>query len=197
MIEMKIVLVDHNDSFTYNIVALIKKVSGKRPLVMPSYAIDWQVLQEADKIILSPGSGLPRDFVNMRQILHRFKSTKNILGICLGHQGIATYFGAQLSNMSQVVHGQPKTIHHFNNSMLFDGLPTAFTVGLYHSWVVDRFSFSDQLTITAQTTDGQIMALQHKQYPIFGVQFHPESFISEFGFEIINNFLNIDTNATI
>ncbi len=188
---MKIVLIDHNDSFTYNIVEQLRKISGQTPVVIASGEVEISTLQKFDKIILSPGPGLPRDFVNIKRILNRYKNTKPILGICLGHQAIAHYFGAKLANLPQVVHGQPKKIIQVNKSIIFKGLPDQITVGLYHSWVVDENDFPKVLQITATDKSGRIMALQHHKLPIFGVQFHPESHMTLKGEKMLFNFINL------
>ena len=186
---MKLALIDHNDSFTYNIVELLRQFSRLTLEVLRSDDLRPEDLQVYDKLILSPGPGLPRDFVHIKEILDRYKNQKPILGICLGHQAIATYFGAKLLNLSQVVHGQPKEIIQKNQGDLFAGLPARLEVGLYHSWVVSNENFPVALSINATTTGGQIMALQHKQLPLYGVQFHPESFMTEYGKELMQNFL--------
>jgi len=187
---MKIALIDHNDSFTYNIVELMRQLN--RPVeVLVSDKVTPESLEMYDKLILSPGPGLPEDFVNIKRILNRYKDKKVILGVCLGHQAIATYFGAKLLNLSQPVHGQPKEINWQNSGDLFVGLPKRFEVGLYHSWVVDQNSLPDELIVTAISYDAHVMGIQHKRWPLYGVQFHPESFMTEYGKELMQNFLNI------
>ncbi len=186
---MKIVIIDHQDSFTYNIVELIRQAVDLEPDIIPADAINLDDLSKYDKIILSPGPGLPRDFVNIKHILDRYKTSKSILGICLGHQAIAQYFGSKLENLSFVIHGQPKQIEVVNQNKLFYKIPLVFTVGLYHSWVVSKVDLAQDLQIDAFSTDGMIMALSHKQYNIYGVQFHPESYITEYGRQLIKNFV--------
>jgi len=188
---MNVVLIDHNDSFTYNIVELLRKITKKEPKIIASESVNIDDLQCFDKIILSPGPGLPTDFINIKNILDAYKNTKPILGICLGHQAIAHYFGVKLYNLPQVVHGQPKEILQVKESVLFKGLPLKMTVGLYHSWVVDTQNFPDELQITATDKNGRIMALQHKNRLIFGVQFHPESHMTEAGEKLLYNFIHL------
>ncbi len=186
---MKTIIVDHQDSFTYNIVELISQAVSVTPDVIPAKNLDIKTLNQYDKIILSPGPGLPRDFVNIKQILDTYKTNKHILGICLGHQAIATYFGGQLYNLNQVVHGQPKSVKIIRTSLLFDNLPAVFEVGLYHSWVVSQDHFPVDLHIDALSDDGLIMSLSHKNYNIYGLQFHPESYITQYGQQMIKNFI--------
>jgi len=187
---MKVVIVDHQDSFTYNIVELIRKAVGLEPAVFPANNLDIKTLSKFDKIILSPGPGLPKDFMNIKHIIDTYKTTKHILGICLGHQAIATYFGAKLINMKTVVHGQPAVINHKTEHFLFRNMPKNFQAGLYHSWVVSKEKFPRELEITALSADNKIMALSHCFYKIYGVQFHPESYITKYGEQLIKNFLN-------
>ena len=188
---MKLALIDHNDSFTYNIVELLRQFKRVSLDVILSGEVQLDTLQTYDKLILSPGPGLPREFVNIKHILERYKHLKPILGICLGHQAIATYFGAKLLNLKQPVHGQLKEISLQNNGDLFVDLPARMEVGLYHSWVVDTENFPAELQVTAVSYDGYIMALQHKKLPLYGLQFHPESFMTEYGNELMNNFLEL------
>jgi anthranilate synthase/aminodeoxychorismate synthase-like glutamine amidotransferase len=187
---VKIVIIDHYDSFTYNIVELIRQAVSITPDVIPSNDLILSDLDQYDKIILSPGPGLPRDFISIKHVLDLYKEYKSILGICLGHQGIAHYFGAHLENLKEVIHGQCRIVETFNNNLLFNNLPDTFKVGLYHSWVVSRNDFPSELKITALSNDGHIMGLEHKIYNIYGVQFHPESYITEHGLELIKNFIN-------
>jgi len=188
---MKLALIDHNDSFTYNIVELLRQFNRLSVEVLSSDDLKPEDLQKYDKLILSPGPGLPRDFVHIKEILDCCKNQKPILGICLGHQAIATYFGAKLLNLPQVVHGQPKEIIQKCHGNLWTGLPIRFKVGLYHSWVVSSENFPAELSVNATTINGQIMAIQHKKLPLYGVQFHPESFMTEYGKEIMQNFLDL------
>ncbi len=186
---MSIVIIDHQDSFTYNIVELLRKI-GKDADVVSIHQPDIDGLSAYDHLILSPGPGFPEDYKRTVQILDAYHTQKKILGICLGHQIIASYFGAKLRNMSKVVHGQAKQVFKTPKAQLFHGLPSSFKAGLYHSWIVSQDDFPAVLQITAQTEKQEIMALSHSEYPIFGVQFHPESYISEYGSQILTNFID-------
>ena len=186
---MSIVIIDHQDSFTYNIVELLRKI-GKDADVISIHQLNMDELSDYDYLILSPGPGFPEDYKKTFQILDTYHTQKKILGICLGHQIIASYFGAKLQNMSKVIHGQPKQVFTTPNAQLFRRLPKSFKVGLYHSWIVSQDDFPLVLQITAQTEKQEIMALSHNEFPIFGVQFHPESYISEYGSQILTNFIN-------
>lgn len=186
---MKIVLIDNYDSFTHNICELLYQLGHNVDLLSAS-DYSAEKIKMADKIIISPGPSLPKDYPVLKDILSKFYSTKSILGICLGHQAISQFFCADLYNLSEVVHGQAHKISVDNDSILFKNLPSSFSVALYHSWAVVKDSIPESLKITAISEDNVVMAVQHKKYDIHGIQFHPESFISEFGAEIISNFLN-------
>jgi anthranilate synthase component 2 len=188
---MKIALIDHNDSFTYNLVELIRKINGKKPDVLVTGQFLSADLEKYDKIILSPGPGLPKDFIHTMRLLDTYKHHKHIFGICLGHQAIAYYFGAKLGNLKKVVHGQQKNILIKNHDVLFNHLPEQIQVGLYHSWIVSTTDFPDELLVTAEGENQEIMAFRHKSFSIFGVQFHPESFLTPYGHQILQNFLKI------
>ena len=138
---------------------------------------------------MSPGPGIPDEHCILNKLLKEFHQSKSILGICLGHQSIAEYFGAQLVNLIDVKHGFATTLTHFSNCILFNNVPNSFKVGHYHSWVVSESSFPDSLEITSKNSDGIIMSIQHKEFDIKGVQFHPESVLTEYGMKIIENWL--------
>lgn len=188
---MDIALIDNNDSFTYNIVELIRKITDKKIQVFSAENLDVEKLNAFDKLIFSPGPGLPEHFPVMYSVLEKYGTTKKILGICLGHQAICKFFGAKLINLDNVVHGQSKKIHILNNDGIFSSLPSEIIVGLYHSWVVDKENFPSEIEITSQCQAGNIMSVKHRRFGIYGVQFHPESFITTFGEQIIANFLNL------
>lgn len=189
---METALIDNNDSFTYNIVELIRRIPGCDLTVIPCEKTDISELERYDKLILSPGPGLPEEFPRLQDILDSFYSTKPILGICLGHETIAQYFGAELIHLPSVIHGQPKEIQVIEESVLFKNIPAKFTAGLYHSWAIDRENLPSGLQITGISEEGNIMSFQHKEFNLFGVQFHPESIITEYGKELMENFLNIE-----
>jgi anthranilate synthase/aminodeoxychorismate synthase-like glutamine amidotransferase len=186
---MKAVLIDNNDSFTYNIVELIRAIPGSRLDVIPYEKLKMDKLRSYENIILSPGPGLPDDFPVLQDVLNNYHSTKSILGICLGHEAIAKFFGAELSHLPAVVHGQPKAINVVKESLLFTNMPAKFNAGLYHSWVIEKSKFPDELEITGLSDEGNIMSFQHKTLKLFGVQFHPESIITEYGNDMMENFL--------
>lgn len=187
----KILLLDNNDSFTFNVVELIRSLGKYNLEVIPSNNISVEDIRPFEKIIISPGPGLPKDFPILSKILIEFASKKPILGICLGHQAICEYFGAKLLNLPDVIHGQPKQTTLISKSKLFMGIPSEFSVGLYHSWFVAKNNFPKELIITSKSEDNIIMSIEHKTLPIYGVQFHPESFITENGAKLIDNFLKI------
>lgn len=187
---MKILLIDNNDSFTYNLMQILKD-AGSNVSVVKEHDFRAEHASEADKIILSPGPGHVTEYPNMTKLISDFHETKPILGVCLGHQAIASFFGAKLENTPQVHHGERCKIKILNKkNILFRGLDEFIHVGRYHSWVVDRANFPDALDITAETPQGIIMAISHKTYNIQGVQFHPESIMTDFGIRIIVNWLN-------
>jgi anthranilate synthase component 2 len=188
---MKLLIVDNFDSFTFNIVELIKRIGMVRFDIIKSNHVIINDVKYYDKIIFSPGPGLPKEFPIMFDILKSYLATKSFLGVCLGHQAIAEFFGAQLENLDSVVHGIKKTIAVTDtNEVLFNRLPKKIDVGLYHSWIVSKKKLPECLKITAESEDGQIMALAHKHYNIRGVQFHPESIMTDAGKTIIHNWLN-------
>ena len=188
---MKIALIDNNDSFTYNVVDYLRQMEDVVLSIIPTHKVNILELEKFDKIILSPGPGLPKDFVNLNIVIKEFYKTKPILGICLGHQAIAKYFGAKLINISPVIHGQAHELRILNRTQLFQKLPLKFKVGLYHSWAVGQEDFPEDLSIDAYSEQNIIMSFSVNGYPIWGVQFHPESHITEYGFEILQNFIEL------
>ncbi len=188
---MNILLLDNNDSFTYNIVDLFRKFKDVN-LVVESSNNDNLNFDNFDKFIISPGPGLPKDFPNIFKLIEYCKlNNKAILGICLGMQAIAQYFGGDLLRLENVVHGQTKIIDIDNTSLLYKNLPNNIKVGLYHSWAVNSKTLSKDLKITSLSQNNIIMSLEHKNFPIYGIQYHLESFLSEFGYIILLNFLEI------
>lgn len=187
---MKLLILDNYDSFTYNLVHLIEKASDIEFEVRRNDKISLTEVEQFDKILLSPGPGLPKDAGIMPELLKRYADSKNILGVCLGLQAIGENFGATLKNLDEVVHGLATTIQLTENDFLFDHCPANFKVGRYHSWVIDQQNFPEVLTITATDDKGSIMALKHKTLNVRGVQFHPESILSEYGETILKNWIN-------
>ena len=185
---MNIVIIDNYDSFTYNLAHLVRQL-GATVSVYRNDQFDMSQLERFDKIILSPGPGIPSEAGLMPDVIRTFAGRKPILGICLGHQAIGEAFGARLTNLTDVYHGVATEGTHFGNDTLFDGIPQRIVMGRYHSWVVDRAGFPDCLMVTAVSDDGQIMALRHKQLDIRGLQFHPESVLTPMGAQMLSNWL--------
>lgn len=192
----KILVFDNYDSFTYNLVHLVEKITQQRVDVYRNDKIALEAVKAYDKIILSPGPGIPSEAGLLLPLIKEYAATKSILGVCLGHQAIGEAFGGTLTNLSTVYHGiamplNVKSQHSTSNIQhnLFAGLPERFEVGRYHSWVVDKKGFPAELDITAEDDLGYIMALRHKQYDVQGVQFHPESVLTPQGEAIIRNWL--------
>ena len=186
---MKILVFDNYDSFTYNLVHLIAKEPGITVTVKRNYEIPLEMVKEYDKIVLSPGPGIPQEAGLLLPLIKEYAASKPILGVCLGHQAIGESFGAGLVNLTQVYHGVATPITHRDNSYLFKGLSKTVTVGRYHSWVVSDQLLPESLAITAIDDNGFIMGLQHREYDIQGVQFHPESVLTPDGATIIKNWL--------
>lgn len=188
---MKLLIVDNNDSFTYNLVQLVEETGMCSFDVVPAHEVDIEAAACYDKILFSPGPGVPGEFPAMWLLLDRYKQTKSFLGVCLGHQAIAQYFGASLINLPEVVHGQQKKLMLATDDELFKGVDNNLQVGLYHSWLVDSGTIPEELVVTAHTAEGRVMALCHRQLDIRGVQFHPESIMTPQGAPMIKNWLQL------
>ncbi len=186
---MKIVIIDNYDSFTYNLSHLVKELGGD-VTVLRNDQFELPDLQVFDKIILSPGPGIPSEAGLLLDVIRTYAGQKPILGVCLGHQAIGEAFGGKLTNLTEVFHGVATEGRQLGNDYIFDGLPERITMGRYHSWVVSREDFPDCLEITAESDEGQIMALRHRELDIHGIQFHPESVLTPDGRIMISNFLN-------
>ncbi len=186
---MKILVFDNYDSFTYNLVQMIKELSDATVEVYRNDEIPLEKVKQYDKILLSPGPGIPSESGLLLPLIKEYAATKSILGVCLGLQAIGEAFGGTLTNLSQVYHGISTPIHLTNPSTLFEGLPNSFSVGRYHSWVVAENNFPADLVITSKDDEGYIMSLEHKQYDVKGVQYHPESVLTPDGVKIIGNWL--------
>ncbi|MES2809642.1 MAG: aminodeoxychorismate/anthranilate synthase component II [Bacteroidota bacterium] len=187
----KILIIDNYDSFTYNLVHLVNEL-GLQCDVWRNDQFKLEDVDAYDKIILSPGPGIPSEAGLLLDVIARYAPTKSIFGVCLGQQAIAEVFGGKLYNLKQPMHGIATPITVTDDAeQLFLGLPHQFKVGRYHSWVVDEKSIPDSLTITAiDEVDNSAMALRHKEYDVRGVQFHPESILTEFGKEMLQNWLS-------
>jgi anthranilate synthase component II len=194
---MRILVFDNYDSFTYNLVHLVEKIIGNKVDVYRNDQLDLEKAGEYDKMILSPGPGLPSEAGLLLPLIKRYAATKSILGVCLGHQAIAESFGGKLINLSEVYHGVSLPVNIVKNPSsglqpnadLFAGLPEPFMAGRYHSWVVDPDGFPEELEITARDPGGHIMALRHRKYDVLGVQFHPESVLTPEGEKLMRNWL--------
>lgn len=187
---MKILILDNYDSFTYNLVHIVEKITNQNVDVVRNDQISLADVEQYDKILLSPGPGIPSEAGILLDVIRTYASHKSIMGVCLGVQAIGEVFGATLLNLSDVYHGVATAINIIEPDILFDNCPNSFQAGRYHSWVVDTNSFPDDLQITATDHNGQIMALRHKTYDVRGVQFHPESILTEHGEQIIANWLS-------
>lgn len=185
---MKTALVDFRDSFTYNIEHSLVSM-GMECEVLADGKFDPKTLEHFDQLILSPGPGLPEQTSSLNTILELYAGKKPILGICLGIQGIVEFYGGSIFNLGEVRHGVESEVRIVEASPLFKGIATTFKAGLYHSWACDVTN-ARQLKVTAVSTDGTIMAVEHDTYPIYGVQFHPESILTPDGKQILNNFVN-------
>ncbi|QEK11758.1 aminodeoxychorismate/anthranilate synthase component II [Crassaminicella thermophila] len=186
-----IIIIDNYDSFTYNLYQYIGEIN-KNVKVFRNDAVTIKELEQMDitHIIISPGPGFPKDSGISMEVIKRFGKDIPTLGVCLGHQAIGEVFGGNIVNAKNLVHGKTSEIYH-NEMDLFKGLKNPLNVTRYHSLIVDKYSISDELVITAKTVDGEIMGLRHKKYPIFGLQFHPESISTQGGKEIFKNFLEL------
>jgi anthranilate synthase component 2 len=192
--HMKILVFDNYDSFTYNLVHLVEKILHEKVDVYRNDQIPLEKVKEYDKIILSPGPGLPEESGLLLPLIKEYASSKSILGVCLGHQAIGEAFGGKLVNLSTVYHGVATPVKVKSKKLkvkndLFENLPDELEVGRYHSWVLSKENFPAELEITAEDEKGYIMGLQHKTYDVQGVQFHPESVLTPLGEKIMRNWL--------
>jgi anthranilate synthase component 2 len=187
----KILVIDNYDSFTYNLAFYIEKLTGTSPAVFRNDEITLEEVDGYEKILLSPGPGVPVDAGICIELIRRYARTKSILGICLGHQAICEAFGGRILNLNSVYHGisTPVMITDVNDP-LFINIPCSITGGRYHSWVVSGDELPDCLKITCKDEDGIIMGISHKTYDVRGLQFHPESVLTERGIDIIANWIN-------
>ena len=184
------VIIDNYDSFTYNLVHLIKEL-GLNVTVVRNNQFSLEDLNTYDRIVFSPGPGIPSDAGLLLDVIKHYAGIKPILGVCLGHQAIGEVFGAKLKNLSDVFHGVTTKTTQIVDTPLFEGLPKHFQGGRYHSWVVEKEHFPNCLEIIAESKEGLIMALRHRTYNIYGIQFHPESVLTPDGKKIMANWLRI------
>ncbi|WP_419802280.1 anthranilate synthase component II [Mucilaginibacter sp.] len=197
MTNPKILIIDNYDSFTYNLVHLVNEL-GLECEVWRNDQFRLEDVEQFDKIILSPGPGIPSEAGLLLKVIEKYAPKKSIFGVCLGQQAIAEVFGGQLLNLSRPMHGLSTPIKVIDlEEKLFFGLPETFNVGRYHSWVVAEKGFPDELQITAiDENDNSIMAMRHKNYDVRGVQFHPESVLTEHGKQMMHNWLMGTENVT-
>jgi anthranilate synthase component 2 len=184
----KIVIIDNYDSFTYNLSHLLKEL-GADVTVFRNDQFQLPQLESFDKIVLSPGPGIPSEAGLLLDVIRTYAGKKPILGVCLGHQAIGEVFGGKLTNLSDVYHGVATEGTQLGNDIIFQGLPQRITMGRYHSWVVSKEDFPACLEITAVSDEGQVMAMRHRDYDIHGIQFHPESVLTPDGRQMIANWL--------
>ncbi len=192
----KILVFDNYDSFTYNLVHLVEKITHEKVDVFRNDEISLEQVNDYDKIILSPGPGIPSEAGLLLPLIKLYAATKSILGVCLGHQAIGEAFGGTLTNLSKVYHGVATPITRVGHSQrlahpVLEGLPDKIIVGRYHSWIISDENFPAELEVTARDDNGYIMALQHKTYDVQGVQFHPESVLTPDGETILRNWLSL------
>jgi anthranilate synthase component II len=198
---MKVLVFDNYDSFTYNLVHLVHKVIHASVDVFRNDEIPLEKIKEYDKIILSPGPGIPSEAGLLLPLVREYASTKSILGVCLGHQAIGEAFNGRLINLDSVFHGVSTPVSIVGNSKtnfqldasrfgLFRDLPSEFPVGRYHSWVISEEDFPEDLNITARDENGFIMAIEHRDFDVQGVQFHPESVLTPDGEKILKNWFS-------
>jgi anthranilate synthase component II len=188
---MKIMVLDNYDSFTYNLVHILKELSKGPVDVHRNNEIGLKDIAKYDKIVISPGPGIPDQAGITKEMIEFFAPIKSILGVCLGCQAIAEVFGGSLINLDRVYHGVATNIIVLDEcDMIFSKIPVNFTAGRYHSWVISENNFPADLKITAKDDEGMIMAVAHLVYDVKGVQFHPESVLTKYGKQIILNWLN-------
>ena len=185
---MRLLIVDNNDSFTYNLQHYICEFIDNIDVIRFG-KLKLDDVSSYDKILFSPGPGLPDEYPILHKVLARYQSSKSILGVCLGQQVIAEFYGGQLTNLSNIMHGVSSRVSHFGNCILYTGIPISFQVGHYHSWVVSSKFFPPDLEPTSLNEDGLIMSIKHRKYDVRSVQFHPESVLTEHGFKLIRNWI--------
>lgn len=188
----RILVIDNYDSFTYNLVAYIERLTGNNPSVFRNDEITLDEVDDYDKILLSPGPGIPVDAGICIDLIKRYAPSKSILGVCLGHQAICEAFGGKILNLSNVYHGIASPVIITDpDELLFRNIPDPIIAGRYHSWVVSGDDLPGCFTVTCKDESGIIMGISHKEYDVRGLQFHPESVLTENGIDIISNWINI------
>ncbi|MFD2566379.1 anthranilate synthase component II [Pseudotenacibaculum haliotis] len=187
---MKILIIDNYDSFTYNLVHMVEKITGEFPAVFRNDEIELDEIDQYDLIMLSPGPGIPDEAGILKEAIQMYAGKKPIFGVCLGLQAITEVFGGSLINLEEVFHGVATDMKVTQPSAtIFKGIPDEFPAARYHSWIAANEDLPEELEITALDEDGSIMAIRHKTHPISAVQFHPESILTEVGEQIVSNFI--------
>lgn len=188
---MKTLVIDNYDSFTYNLVQILEELTGDHIPVCRNDQLPAD-LDYYERLVLSPGPGVPDQAGQLKAVIEQYADSKKILGVCLGHQAIGEVFGAKLRNLDRVYHGVATDMLVSDpEEVLFKGIGKRFQAGRYHSWVIDKATLPSDLEVTAVDEKGEIMALSHREYPVKGVQFHPESILSPSGRQLIQNFLHL------
>lgn len=192
---MKILILDNYDSFTYNLVHMVEDITGTYPAVFRNDEISIEAVDAYDLIILSPGPGIPDEAGILKEVIKTYAGKKPIFGVCLGLQAITEVFGGTIENMEHVFHGVATTMFQTDvNAVVYKNVPKEFEAGRYHSWIAIKDTFPSELEITAVDDDGGIMSLQHKTHKISAVQFHPESILTPLGKQIVQNFIEANSN---
>ncbi|TDQ56510.1 para-aminobenzoate synthetase component 2 [Mesocricetibacter intestinalis] len=193
--QNRLLIINNHDSFTYNLVDLLRPLSVRMQIIATEQLSSVTDMESFSHVLISPGPDVPEAYPQLFEMLRRHYRHKSILGVCLGHQTLCRFFGASLYNLSACRHGVEESFNLERQSDLFRNLPARFRIGLYHSWAVSPQNFPSELEIVGRCDAGVIMAVQHKTLPLYGVQFHPESFISEYGTQILSNWLEIGGSA--
>lgn len=192
---MKIAVIDNFDSFVYNLIRYLREIPDVELIIQRNNVVDFKSIESCDAILLSPGPGIPNEAGSLMEVIDRFHQTKYILGICLGHQAIGEYFGGELVQSKDPLHGKSSTISIVGNCNLFDQLPNSITVGRYHSWLVSS-TISEELEITCTAENNEVMGIKHRTFTIEGIQFHPESILTPNGRKMIQNWVKSIQNNT-
>lgn len=187
---MKVLLIDNHDSFVFNLAQIVEDPDLCTLDVISYDDVNEDVIEQYDKFIISPGPGIPSDFPKLQEYILRFYTTKDILGICLGHEAIVLAFGGKIYSSGKVFHGYSKITETTEpGNYIFKNIPQKFEAGCYHSWILNKDTFPEELKITAVAADGIIMALSHRKYNLVGFQYHPESIMTKYGKQMIHNWL--------
>ena len=188
---MKILILDNYDSFTYNLVHMVEKITGDFPVVFRNDEISIEAVANYDVIMLSPGPGIPDEAGILKEVIRTYAGIKPIFGVCLGLQAITEVFGGTIINLENVFHGVATTMRVTDKeAVLFKEVPESFLAARYHSWAATDANFPEEIQVTARDEDGLIQAIQHKIFPISAVQFHPESILTDVGEQLLRNFIN-------